>query len=103
MKAVFNVYANPKNDIYSNYLFTLHEVLEAVKLGKDFHTNIMYEMDNCWFDGVYDVYIVDQMGIEYKICNDGKLTPKELRPAHNIFKMWRSGSFCSHKENRYFK
>ncbi|MEG2588146.1 MAG: hypothetical protein RSA05_08530 [Cetobacterium sp.] len=80
MKAVFNVYANPKNDIYSNYLFTLHEVLEAIKLGKEFHTNIMY-----------------------KICNDGKLTPKELRPAHNIFKMWRSGSFCSHKENRYFK
>ena len=36
MKAVFNVYANPKNDIYSNYLFTLHEVLEAIKLVKSF-------------------------------------------------------------------
>ena len=70
MKAVFNVYADPRNKAYSNYLFTLREVLEAIKLGKDFHTNIMYEMDTCWFEGVYDVYIVDQLGIEYKICNE---------------------------------
>lgn len=42
MKAVFNVYADPRNKAYSKYLFTLREVLEAIKLGKDFHTNIMY-------------------------------------------------------------
>lgn len=103
MKAVFNVYADPYNQNYSDYLFTLKDVLKAKECGKDFKTSLMYEMDNCWFDGDYEIYLVDQLGKEYKLCNDGKLTPKDLRPAHNVFKMWRSGSFCDHTENRYFK
>ena len=29
MKAVFNVYADPRNSKYEDYLFTLHDVLKA--------------------------------------------------------------------------
>ena len=103
MKVVFNVYADPRNSKYEDYLFTLHDVLKAKEQGIDFKTNVMYEMDSCWFDSDYEIYLVDQLGKEYKLCNDGKLTVKDLRPAHNVFKMWRSGSFCDHNKNRYFK
>lgn len=104
-KAVFNVFADPRRDEYynSDYLFTLHDVLIAIAKGKDFKTNIMSEMSNCWDYDNYQVFIVDSNGIEYEISNETDLTPKDLRPAHNIYKLWRAGGFCDLNKDRDFR
>ena len=104
-KAVFNVFADPRREEYynSDYLFTLHDVLIAIASGEDFKTNVMPEMSNCWDYDNYQVFIVDSNGIEYEVSNETDLTPKELRPAHNIYKMWRAGSFCDLTKDRDFR
>lgn len=104
-KAVFNVFADPRREEYynSDYLFTLHDVLVAIAKGEDFKTNVMPEMANCWGYDNYQVFIVDSNGIEYEISNETNLTSKYLRPAHNIYKMWRAGSFCDLTKDRNFR
>lgn len=104
-KAVFNVFADPRQDEYfnSDYLFTLHDVLIAIANREDLKTNVMPEMANLWDYPDYQVFIVDSNGIEYEISNESNLTPKELRPAHNIYKMWRAGSFCDKLQDRDFR
>lgn len=88
IKAVFN----PNWNGEENYLVNYNDTIQAYHDRKPFYTNQMCIMEFCWFNG-YDVYIVNNNGDEVLIANDGTLTPKDLRPAHNIFKIWRSGGF----------
>lgn len=92
MNAIFNAFAHPHSYKYDEYLFDLNDVYEAIELRKDFKTNHMVEMNTCW-DLNYNVYITDINGKHHLISNESNLTDKELRPAHNIYKMWRSGAF----------
>lgn len=102
-KAVFNAFADPRDEKYSDYLFTFNEVVAAIWQNKSFKTNIMQEMVSCWDSDNFSVHLVDYKGNEYEVSNESNLTPKELRPAHNIYKMWRSGSFCDYKKDRDFR
>lgn len=52
-------------------------------------TNHMFLMNNVWDRGE-EVYVVRQNG---DVKNIRDLTTKELRPGHNVFKMWLSGLF----------
>lgn len=102
-KAVFNAFAKP-TDEYSDYLFSFNEVIRAIKNGESFKTNFMSEMTSCWGENNgYHVFIVDSYGNEHEISNETDLTPKFIRPAHNIYKMWRSGSFCNPTLGRNFR
>lgn len=51
-------------------------------------------MAYAWFEG-YEVYIVDNKGYPFKVCNESGLTNKQLRPEHNIFKIFAAGGFGS--------
>lgn len=102
-KAVFNAFANPKDERYNDYLFVFNDVIRAIDSGIDFKTNHMPEMNSCWDYDNYKVFIVDSNGDEYEISNESGITLKELRPAHNIYKMWRAGAFCDINKNRNFR
>lgn len=102
-KAIFNAFADPHDEKYSDYLFTFNEVVTAILQNKSFKTNIMQEMCSCWERDIFSVHLVDYNGNEYEVSNESNLTMKELRPAHNIYKMWRAGSFCDVSKDRDFR
>lgn len=98
MKCVFNVFADPQ---YDDYLFTFIDVVTAIAKGEDFKTNVMAEMSSVWEeDKTREIYIVNEFGEEHRIDT---LTVKELRPDHNVYKMWRAGSFCNIGKSTRFK
>lgn len=103
IKAVFNAFADPRDEKYSDYLFTFNEVVTAISQNKPFKTNIMHEMFSCWEKDNFSVYLVDSNNNEYEISNESNLTMKELRPAHNIYKIWRAGGFCDLTKDRDFR
>lgn len=90
MKAVFNAFADPRKPEYEDYVFTFADVLHCIENNISFKTNMMSEMCNIWFEDQTSVYIVDEFGVEH-LPQD--LTVKFLRPAHNIYKIWRAGGF----------
>lgn len=98
-KAVFNSYATPEDN--PEYDYDYNRVGLKIKGGVDFKTNHLSHVSMC-FDRGYEIFFVDLYGVEYPLKNDGSLTPKDIRPAHNIFKMLVSGCFCNPKVGRYF-
>ena len=99
MKCVFNAFADPRDPQYYDYLFTFAEVVRAIAHGDDFKTNVMAEMSSAW-DKTREIYIVNEFDEEHRIDT---LTPKDLQQAHNVYKMWRAGSFCSIGNSTRFK
>lgn len=91
MKCVFNAFADPRDPQYDDYLFTFAEVIRAIAHGNDFKTNFMAEMSSAW-DHTREIYVINEHGEEHRIDT---LTLKDLRQAHNVYKMWRAGSFCN--------
>ena len=90
-KAVFNAFADP-NTHGSDYTFNLQELFQKIDQKVSFKTNHMAQMHEVWFEG-FDVYLVDNQGNEVKLCNESNLTPREIRPVHNVYKMWRATAF----------
>lgn len=96
--AIFNAFADPKKEEYSDYLFNFQDVLKAIQDRVPFKTNHMSEMVSVWdaihfHHSCYTLYLVDSTGKLHEVSNDANLTDRELRPAHNIYRLWRSGAF----------
>lgn len=92
IKVVFNPNWNGED----GYLISYNATLDAYRKRDSFKTNQMCFLEYCWYpndniDQVYDIYIVNDIGVEVKIVNDGSITHRDIKPAHNLYKMWRSG------------
>lgn len=88
MKAVFN----PFGASDSSYLTNWNDTMLALKSKSSFKTNQMSVMEFAWYEG-YSICIVNDCGIEVLISNDSGVTKKDLRPAHNIYRMFHAGAF----------
>lgn len=65
--------------------------VSKLNMGSNLYTRQMGALDLPWqLD--YDVYIMNHQGSPILISNETLDIPKELRPAHNLFKLWRSGA-----------
>lgn len=84
--ATFNVFADISEE---NLLYNFHDTIEAIYAGKDIYSNVMSELSLAWEKG-YKILLVNNEGI---IDDIRKLTDRELRDTHNIYKLWRSGAF----------
>ena len=72
--------------VHDSYLNTINKM----EMGCNLFTRQMGALDLPWqLD--YDVYIMNHHGQPILISNETLDIPKELRPAHNLFKLWRSG------------
>lgn len=78
-------YASTKHDIETDY--------------KVIHTTSMANMSTALWDKGYDVYL-HKNGEVIKIQPKMPELERELRPAHNIFKIWRAGGFDNAFENK---
>ena len=89
MKAYFYPYGCYTSDCCQTYFQTEAQHLEKVS----YKTTQMSFLKDAWWDG-YEVFIQNLSGVFVKICNENKLTYKELRHSHNIFKIWEAGGFA---------
>jgi hypothetical protein len=73
--------------VHDSYLNTVNKM----KMGCNMFTRQMGALDLPWDYG-YDVYILNHHGVPILISNETLDINRELRPAHNLFKLWRSGA-----------
>ena len=89
-----NVIFDPYHYEVLDEFTVLDSYLSAVsklEMGSNLYTRQMGALDLPWqLD--YDVYIMNHHGQPILISNETLDIPKELRPAHNLFKLWRSGA-----------
>ena len=79
-----------------NYYKSWNGTREAYRSNeKVIHTTQMGFLDTCLFELGYRVFIHDDIDSSYeiKLGTDNERTERDIRPAHNLFKMWLNGEF----------
>lgn len=71
----------------------IKEVMTSVPEERIFiHTEQMCFLTDAW-DLELDIWIVNKEAIPMSIQNIIETMDKEIRPSHNLFRLWRAGAF----------
>jgi len=96
MEKVIHFYEYCKcSPVYYSWNATQHQIINGEST---IHTTQMGLLDTRLFDLGYRIFVHESEEEFYEIVLGGnnERTDKVIRPAHNLFNMWRAGAFKKH-------